>query len=416
MNGGHKDMKKYSGNLLSYLNDKTKANVMESSAEGEGKQTVEIEMIDANNIIPNQQNFYGIRDIEKLAKSMALSGHVSPLEVVPQDDGTYRLLSGERRRAAVLLRKERGEIENALVPCIVREKFVGNEDLTAEQMEMISIISANDYREKTPFELLDEILKLEPIARIFFQKEQAKGEGAVGAFRAFYAEKFLGMSSSALQRILAFQKLPPEAKAAYEEGKVGKTALAMLTGLPEEKQCQFFDALKAGEIQGSIADVEAFKNGDTEEQDSFDLNEAMSGEETDDAPEGEAEDGAEGMQDEEESSEPAEASEGETWPAEDTDGEEEPADAGEEPTTPRQPKPPAEDTNVMPDFPTDVNPNLSPEEAEKDGTNWVIEALNCMAKMAEEKSQKAAEDGHNREAKLWNLRKAAVELVIETVG
>ena len=86
MNGGKEDMKKYSGNLLSYLNDTTKSTVMEN-AQDNTKQTVEIEMIDANDIIPNQQNFYGIRDIEKLAKSMALSGHVSPLEVVPQDDG-----------------------------------------------------------------------------------------------------------------------------------------------------------------------------------------------------------------------------------------------------------------------------------------------------------------------------------------
>lgn len=415
MNGGKNNMKKYSGNLLSYLNDTTKATVMEN-AQGSTKQTVEIEMIDANDIIPNQQNFYGIRDVEKLAKSMALSGHVSPLEVVPQDDGKYRLLSGERRRVAVLLRKERGEIENTLVPCIVREKFVGNEDLTADQMEMISIISANDYREKTPFEQLDEILKLEPIARVFWKKEQAEADGNMEAFRKFYAEKFLGMSSSSLQRILAFQKLPPEAKKAYEDGKISKTALAMLAGWEEEEQCKFFDALNAGEVKGTMADVEAFHARLTGETDTFSLTDAT---EDADVPAGEdssdASNGGEDSQDEEDMEPSAEASTTDEMPMGNFDGEEGTTDAPAEPSAPRQPKPSAADTNAMPKFPTDINPNLSPEEMEKDGTNWVIEALNRLAEMAEEQSQKAAEDGHNREAKLWNLRKAAVELVIESV-
>ena len=408
MNGGKEDMKKYSGNLLSYLNDTTKSTVMEN-AQDNTKQTVEIEMIDANDIIPNQQNFYGIRDIEKLAKSMALSGHVSPLEVVPQDDGKYRLLSGERRRAAVLLRKERGEIENALVPCIVREKFVGNEDLTADQLEMISIIMANDYREKTPFEQLDEILKLEPIARVFWRKEQAEADGNMEAFRKFFAEKFLGMSSSSLQRILAFQKLPPEAKKAFEDGKISKTALAMLSGWPEEEQYQFFDALNSGDVKGTMADVEAFHarlTGEGEAEPSAPSETPTEGNPSDDN----------GPQGEEDAEPFTEEPETDDVPQDDTEGDgEETSDAPTEPATPRQPKPLAADTNAMPEFPTDINPNLSPEEVEKDGTNWVIEALNRLAEMAEEQSQKAAEDGHNREAKLWNLRKAAVELVIESV-
>ena len=361
-------MENYLANALPYLSDKPE----------------KIEMIDANSIIPNKKNFYGIRDIEKLAKSIALSGHVSPLEVVPQDDGTYRLLSGERRRAAVLMLKERGEIDNTLVPCIVREKFVGNEDLTADQMEMISIISANDYREKTPFELLDEVLQLEPIARAFWKKEQMKAEGNVDDFRKFFATKFLGMSSSSLQRILVYQKLIPVARMAFNEGKIKKTALSLIASWPEDVQRQYFEALNAGGTNGKIEDLRSFQ--------SQHANEISSRRRIADTP--------------------ANAGVAENAVDENADATEKNGGNGEHvawsATRLAQQSAPA-----MPDFPTDVNPNLSPEEAEKDGTNWVIEALNCMAKMAEEKSQKAAEDGHNREAKLWNLRKAAVELVIE---
>lgn len=395
-------MKKYSGNLLSYLNEQTKEAVAEAQSVA---QTVEIQMIDANDIIPNTQNFYGIRDIEKLAKSMALSNHVSPLEVLAQDDGKYRLLSGERRRAAVLLRKERGEIEDTHVPCIVREPFVGVDGLTAEQMEMISIISANDYREKTPFEQLDEILKLEPIARVFYEKDSIDADGNTIPFRKFFGEKFLGMSSSALQRILAFQKLLPEARAAFEAGKVSKTALTYLPGLPPEQQAAYFEALEAGTAQGTIAGVQAFidaQGGKEKEQDLQARWGSM-------VAEGEV----------------AEPSDPSAPPAEEipmVEPEEPPADTPDVPDEPREPKasrppkPPAEDTNVMPEFPTDINPDISPAEVEKDANNWVIESLNCMADMAEQKSKKAADDGHNREAKLWNLRKAAVELVIETIS
>ena len=361
-------MENYLANALPYLSDKPE----------------KIEMIDAKSIIPNKKNFYGIRDVEKLAKSIALSGHVSPLEVVPQDDGTYRLLSGERRRAAVLMLKERGEIDNTLVPCIVREKFVGNEDLTADQMEMISIISANDYREKTPFELLDEVLQLEPIARAFWKKEQMKAEGDLDDFRKFFATKFLGMSSSSLQRILVYQKLIPIARKAFNEGKIKKTALSLIASWPEDVQSQYFEALNAGGTNGKIEDLRSFQAQHS--------NEISSRRRIVDTPanEGVSENSVD------ESIETPEANDG-----------------NHEYVAQTAARPVQQSAPAMPNFPTDVDPNLSPEEAEKDGTNWVIEALNCMAKMAEEKSQKAAEDGHNREAKLWNLRKAAVELVIE---
>ena len=345
-----------------------------------------IEIIDANDIIPNKKNFYGIRDVEKLAKSMAISGNVSPLEVVPQEDGKYRLLSGERRRAAVLLRKERGEIENTLVPCIVREKFVGNEDLTADQMEMISIIMANDYREKTPFEQLDEILQLEPIARSYWKKEQAEADGNMEAFRKFFAEKFLGMSSSSLQRILVYQKLVPEARDIFNQGKIKKTALSLIAAWPQEVQHQYFSDIYAGDRKGKIVDLRAFEaqNADkiSKRRDAgTSLGDDSSSEDevSEDISEAEVVTSASAKPDAPQSSSHT------AWTA----------------------KP------VLKDFPIEVNPNLSPEEAEKDGTNWVIEALNYMAKMAEEKSRAAEAEGQGKEAKVWNLRKAAVELVIE---
>ena len=139
-------MKRYSGDLLSILGKKRKEAALRNRA-------YEVQLIDAHDIIPNSKNFYGIREVEELATRMKISGHITPLEVVARDDepGKYTLISGERRRAAMLYRLEQGEIEKAVMPCIVRVDLDSTEALTAEEIEAINIISANDYRDKTPF-------------------------------------------------------------------------------------------------------------------------------------------------------------------------------------------------------------------------------------------------------------------------
>lgn len=69
-------MKKYNGSMMAYLNERTQG------AAAEASDRSEIQMIDFHQLIPNTKNFYGIREIEQLAHSMALSGTVEPLLVV----------------------------------------------------------------------------------------------------------------------------------------------------------------------------------------------------------------------------------------------------------------------------------------------------------------------------------------------
>jgi ParB-like chromosome segregation protein Spo0J len=201
-------MKRYSGDLLAILGKKQKEAALRNNA-------YEVQMIDAHDIIPNSKNFYGIREVEELATRMKISGHITPLEVVARDDepGKYTLISGERRRAAMLYRLEQGEIEKAVMPCIVRVDLDDTEALTAEEVETINIICANDYRDKTPFEKLDEVQKLKPIARKCWEKEKNRPEN----FRMYFAKSFLGISPSSLQRITVLEKLVPEARSAYED-------------------------------------------------------------------------------------------------------------------------------------------------------------------------------------------------------
>lgn len=109
-------MKKHRGSIINYLNTTT-----QNAAQAESAYRVE--KIDAEHIIPNEKNFYSIEGVEEMANSLAVSDHMPPLEVVDNGDGTYRLISGERRLSATLCRIRRGELEKATLPCHILPAF-----------------------------------------------------------------------------------------------------------------------------------------------------------------------------------------------------------------------------------------------------------------------------------------------------
>ena len=258
-------MKRYSGDLLTILGNQRSENVPLRDC------AYEVQLIDAHDIIPNSKNFYGIREVEELATRMRITGHITPLEVVAKDDdpGKYTLISGERRRAAMLFRLEQGEIDKAVMPCIVREDLNGTDELTAEDIEAINIIGANDYRDKTPFEKLDEVVTMRPIARKLWEKAKAEEEEGkhLNDFRAYFAREILGISPSSLQRITMLENLVPEARTAYEDGLMGKSVLYELAYKSDEEQTDYIDGLKTGENAGTVAEVQGKDKTGEEEAD-----------------------------------------------------------------------------------------------------------------------------------------------------
>ena len=163
-------MKKHKGCMLSYLNTATQNAAVQRSV-------YRVENIDAEKIVPNEKNFYSIEGIEEMANSLAVSDHMAPLEVTANGDGTYRLISGERRLSATLCRIRRGEIDKAELPCHVLPAFEAKGALSAEQVEMLSIIFANNYRQKTVLDQLNEVQQLEPIARAIYQEAKGRTRG-----------------------------------------------------------------------------------------------------------------------------------------------------------------------------------------------------------------------------------------------
>jgi len=250
-------MKKHKGSMVAYLNPATRQAAMTP------EKGYIVKQIDVTKIIPNEKNFYSITGIEELANSLSVSDRqLPPLDVVDNGDGTYRLISGERRLSATLFRMERGEMERAELPCHILPAFQQEGALTAEQMETLSIILANNYRQKSTLDRLREVQKLEPIARAIYQEEKEKGvlsdgNGKNTPFRTFFAEQILAISPAALQRLKALENLSDEAVAAFEEGIISKSAATELAALSKEEQDTFVSAIRTGECAGTRADLEA---------------------------------------------------------------------------------------------------------------------------------------------------------------
>ena len=356
-------MKRYSGDLLTILGNQRSENVPLRDC------AYEVQLIDAHDIIPNSKNFYGIREVEELATRMRITGHITPLEVVAKDDdpGKYTLISGERRRAAMLFRLEQGEIEKAVMPCIVREDLNGTDALTAEDIEAINIIGANDYRDKTPFEKLDEVVTMRPIARKLWEKAKAEEEEGkhLNDFRAYFAREILGISPSSLQRITMLENLVPEARTAYEDGLMGKSVLYELAYKSDEEQTDYIDGLKTGENAGTVAEVQGKDKPHEEEA-------------------------------EEEPETTEVVAEAMVRPQEDI----------EEP-------PKAE---AQPEKSSEASRSLDMAEAEEKARQWVREGLQRLVEEAAEKMEAAKAREDSADAALWDLRRAAANLAIEAMS
>ena len=72
----------------------------------------QIEYIPVDQIDPDPNNFYSLDGLDELAGNIELIGLQQPLRVRPGEDGRFIMVSGHRRRAAILMIRDG-------VPCIV---------------------------------------------------------------------------------------------------------------------------------------------------------------------------------------------------------------------------------------------------------------------------------------------------------
>jgi ParB family chromosome partitioning protein len=210
------------------------------SRPDERHQRFEAREIPIGQLKPSAKNVYGIRDIEELAASIETMGLMHDLLVKPMDaEGRHEIISGERRYRACLLLHEADAAKFATVPCKVAEA-------ESDALSELRLIYANaTARELTDYE------KTYQAGRIKELLLQLKAEGYrfQGRLRDIVAAMF-SVSPTQMARMDSInERLNEGIKAEFASGNIGISTAYDASTLPEAKQAEALDALRAGDQQ-----------------------------------------------------------------------------------------------------------------------------------------------------------------------
>lgn len=220
-----------------------------------------IEQIPITKLKDNPQNFYGLRDIDHLANSIALSRYVEPLTVEKiEGKDEYLLISGHRRKAAWQKLLDNGTVTDSTLPCIVCD-FTPIQYLSHEDCAMMYLMLSNMGQRKirTVDEKLQEADRLEPIAKKIFKTLPNEKASEVGYFRGFFATKFMNMSSTSLQRLLILKNLIAEAKDQVDSGTMSLTFASELASLEPDEQKSYMEEIQQGNRSATVRELIEYK-------------------------------------------------------------------------------------------------------------------------------------------------------------
>lgn len=189
--------------------------------------------INIKKLYSNDKNFYSVTDIEPLAQKILLVGLIENLEVVhdPCDHGEYRITAGERRWRALKLLVEQGYTDFEMVTCQIQTPASADE-------EMLRLIIANDYRNKTVADILEEEKQLKDILQRMKQEgKTVKGYKLDGGRLRDVIAKMLQMPATKIAQIESINKhLIPEFAEELKEGRLTFSAAYEISGMNEEAQ------------------------------------------------------------------------------------------------------------------------------------------------------------------------------------
>lgn len=178
-------------------------------------------------IDPDPENFYSLDGLDELAGNIELMGLLDPIRVRPNGE-RYTVVSGHRRRAAILLIRDGGNpMFDAGVPCIVEYGEA------SEAMRKLRLIYANaNTRQLTSAE---QSKQAEEVTRLLYE---LKEQGVVfpGRMRDHVAQA-CGVTKSKIGRLHAIREnLKPELLNCYDQGKLSESAAYELQKLPMDVQ------------------------------------------------------------------------------------------------------------------------------------------------------------------------------------
>lgn len=216
-------------NAMDALNRNTQAAVTDERP----KARFRIRDISIKKMYSNDANFYSMQDVEQLAQKIYAVGLLENLTVVhdPCDRGEYRIIAGERRWRALNLLVERGYKEFEIASCQVKTP-------AEEHEEMVQLIVANAYRNKTVKDILEEEQKLKETLQ-YMKKNKIPLQGYQldsGRLRDVISD-MLNLPATKIAQIESINKrLLPEFTEELKNGDLTFSAAYELSGLQEESQ------------------------------------------------------------------------------------------------------------------------------------------------------------------------------------
>ena len=174
-------------------------------------------------IKPNPANFYSMSEIESLAASIEEHGLLHNLVVrVPDKDGNYEIVSGERRYRACMMLRDSDENQYKTIPC----------KIDADGTELKLIYSNATARVLSDYELTKQAARTKSL----MIQMRSEGHKFKGRMRDIVAE-MLSVSSAQIGRMERISNnLLPEFMAEFKAGRIGITAAYDLSNLDVQEQ------------------------------------------------------------------------------------------------------------------------------------------------------------------------------------
>ena len=232
--------------------EKRKFNVMDVLGEQLAGVSDTMMEIPVDDIRDNPRNFYPTPDtqaLRALMESIRANGMLEPPTVVPAGDGTYRLISGHSRLAAIkALRETETPGQWATVLCRVLPSM-------SEGQEQAAVIEANRQRVKSNALLADEA---ERLTEAYIKRREA-GEQLPGRIRDHVAEA-LQVKATKIANLSAIKnglKVPGIVRK-WEAGDIPEAAALEIARMDIEEQYRLLDWTIEGKSHYSIRDVKMF--------------------------------------------------------------------------------------------------------------------------------------------------------------
>lgn len=201
--------------------------------------------LDIDDLIPSEDNFYSLSDLDSLKNNIEEFGLQQNLTVMRRDDKKYEIISGHRRHAACRLLVKEGKTKFSRIPCRIMAAM-------NDTLKNILLITMNsETRKETPAEVTESIERL----KILYENYKKENPDFKGRVREAIA-KGMNMSTAAVgMHEKISNNLDEELKEKYKSGDLAFTAAAELASLSPADQKAVYEKtggkVKVAEVRKS---------------------------------------------------------------------------------------------------------------------------------------------------------------------